>query len=706
MRNRKCHALQVPEQVGISSSSWRAMVCLALALLFTCSAAAQSTASHVIKNNTPGLTSIGVNMGHEDLSKSMNVTVWLHPRNQATLDMLAEQLYDETSPNYRQWLKPAQLKALFAPTDQDLNTVKQFLIANNLKISSVGPANFSVTAAGTVADVEQAFSVEIDKFIVGNEKHHANTSDPVIEGLAGTLVAAVAGLNDITLKQPVMHPQDILGGRAGTSANRNTANSGSVNAASSFGPCFTGVETLSFTTNRGLPSATYTGNGYGNVSINGQAGPPCGYDPQAIYAAYNLNALYAKGFRGQGQTIVIVNFLGAPTVMDDANVFNSLNNLPQLNDNNFSTIFFPFNCNCGIETEEIDLDVEWSHAIAPQANIVLVIAPSGSIADVDNATLFAVLEGLGNTISGSFGVPERVLDANTLTQENLIAELAAVSGISTNYSSGDFGDFLTLDIPPTISVPAGVPFATSVGGVTLATNPDGTMAWQAGWGTNQTAIVAPPSIGGFVADPPVHFGFRGGSGGGPSGFFAKPKFQRGLPGKFRQTPDISWLADPLTGGEEVLTINTINGNQQVLAIVGGTSLAAPMFSGLWAIANQEAGVPLGQAAQYLYSMPTPTITDVLPQHSATNPTGTIQDANGIETFTAPVLAEAGVFPLIPPTGFYSALFQNPFDFEWDILSFGTDGALSVTKGWDNVTGVGTPNGEKFADFFARPGIAK
>jgi subtilase family serine protease len=410
--------------------------------------------------------------------------------------------------------------------------------------------------------------------------------------------------------------------------------------------------------------ATYSGNTYGAVAVGGQEGLPCGYTPQQIYTAYNLSGLYKRGFQGQGQNIVILNWTDAPTLTTDANLFNALNSLPPLTSENFNISYFPAPCNCFPQSGvplEVDLDVEWSHAIAPGAHITVLFAPSPSLADVDNATVFAIIEGLGNTISGSFGARENLLSFKAVEQENLIAELAAVSGISTNYSTGDDGTFVEGGFGfPTIEVPAGVPFATGVGGVSLALNPDNTIAWQSGWGTNATGLVGGPAVGGFVADPPVRAGFIGGSGGGPSKFFGKPKFEIGVPGTQRQIPDISWLADPFTGGEIV----TSSGGRLVVQVIGGTSLSAPMFSGLWAIANQEAGMPLGQVAPYLYSMPAGTITDILPQTSPTNLIGTIEDSTGTHHFTAAQLVEAPIFPLALPTGFRSFLFQNPADLEW------------------------------------------
>jgi len=133
-------------------------------------------------------------------------------------------------------------------------------------------------------------------------------------------------------------------------------------------------------------------------------------------------------------------------------------------------------------------------------------------------------------------------------------------------------------------------------------------------------------------------------------------------------------------------------------VYGGTSLATPMFSALWAIANQEAraggGTALGQAAPYLYSVPAETVYDIVPLTSKTNVTGSIQDSNGTTKYTAAQLAG------VSAGKFVSALWDYyPLEDTAVVISFGTDSSLKTAKGWDNVTGVGTPNAQAFADFF-------
>lgn len=175
----------------------------------------------------------------------------------------------------------------------------------------------------------------------------------------------------------------------------------------------------------------------------------------------------------------------------------------------------------------------------------------------------------------------------------------------------------------------------------------------------------------------------------------EPAFQSGLGNTYRQVPDISWLADPDTG---VNIIITVGGVSSVEGGIGGTSLATPMFSGLWAIANQAAGAkaPLGQAAPMLYSLPPGAITDIIPVSNAWNVKGKIfNPPQPVLVETAADLAQ----PLENTTTFLSTLYHElPVDGGpdiWWVLTFGTDSSLVTAPGWDNVTGLGVPNSLEF-----------
>jgi subtilase family serine protease len=644
--------------------------------------AAQGATGRFIPNNTPKFVTTAKNLGPEDPAKIIDVSIWLNPHNRGALDALAHELYDSNSTNYHRWLQRADLAAKFAPTIQEAQAVQHFFVSHNLRVVSVGPDNFFVRAQGTVADVQRAFRVAINKFDVDGTTYRANTADPYVDGTAAGLVRAVSGLNNVEFQHPLMTQS--LKNRSSTPGLQSA--SAAATAAFFTSDCFTGVKTEHYSNDGTFPvAATYRGNTY-TSSIEG-----CGYTPPEIQTAYHLTDLYRSGFDGTGQTIVIIDWCGSPTILQDANAFSARFGLPPLTSSNFHIINPSTPPTCGAVDPEINIDVEWAHAIAPGASIDLVVPPSASFQDVDIAELYAIANGLGNVISGSYGSPESFTDPAELNQENLLNELAAVLGISANFSTGDLGDFTPFGIPPTVSAPADSPFATAIGGVSLALKSDNTIAFQTGWGNNVTELV----FAGLIDDPPFNFGFNGGSGGGPSAVFLKPSFQNRLPGRYRQLPDISWLADPFTGGVIAITEPFVFPPLE-WQVWGGTSLSCPMFSALWAIANQEAGAPLGQAAPYLYSMPAGTIKDVIPVSSPTNVTATIDDPFGTTHYSAADLAE----PLDGTTRFYSALWDLPLRQDTTIvLTFGTDSSLQTTVGWDNVTGLGTPNGKAFADFF-------
>jgi subtilase family serine protease len=687
------------------------LLCIAVVVAMSCAPLSAGTAGgKLVTNNTPSYVATAKKLGAEDSAKVIEVSIWLQPHNRSQFDALTQSLYDRTSPNYHHWLKAQDLAARFAPTAQEAQTVQQFFAAHNLKVVKTGPNNFYVRARGTVGDVEKAFQVQLNNYQMGSKTVRANAGDPYVAGPAGGLVRAVSGLDDAQFEHTLVTQPTNLGGSK-TAAEKPAA----VSDADFYSQqCFTGTETESFSTNGDgeLPIGTYSGN---KLNLQSATSPGCGYTPSSIQTAYNLTGLYNEGYDGTGQTIAIVDWCGSFSIQSDANKFSTKFGLPKLTSSNFAiTYTAPSEC-IAYDQVEINLDVEWAHAVAPGANINLVVPPSASFQDVDEAEFDVANFGLGNVLSGSYGSPEALTAATELDTESLISEIGAAAGISFNFATGDEGNYaLTDDIfLPTVNAPADSPWSTAVGGVTLALNSDNSIAWQAGWGNNVNVLAAK----GVVADPPVGE-FYAGSGGGPSncvtkhtefrrpictGGFPKPSYQKGsVPGAYRQLPDVSWLADPFTGAVILISIPG-QFPEQVYQVVAGTSLATPMFSALWAIANQEAlaggGTELGQAAPYLYTMPAGAISDIVPVTSATNVTGSVQDSHGTKKYSAARLAEATP----SERDFVSALWDIVTDVETTaVVSFGTDPGLNTAPGWDNMTGVGTPNAQAFADFFFAP----
>jgi len=698
-------------------------LCVVVGVVMSCALLPASTmGGKLVANNTPRYVATAKSLGAEDPAKVIEVSIWLQLHNRSEFDALTGSLYDRTSPNYHRWLTNKDIAARFAPTPQEAKTVQHFFAAHNLKVVKTGPNNFYVRARGTVGDVEKAFHVQLNNYQVGDKTIRANASDPYVEGAAGALASSVSGLDSGEYEHPLVTRPTSIGGSKAGAASASAANTG--RPADIFSSqCFTGTETESFSTNNDgeLPIGTYSGN---KLNLQSLTSNGCAYEPPSIQTAYNLTGLYNEGYNGAGQTIAIVDWCGSFTIQSDANAFSSQYGLPQLvSGSNFNIIYTAPSFCISYDQVEINLDVEWAHAIAPGASINLVVPPSASFEDVNQGLFDVVNEGLGNVLSGSFGSIESFTAQSELDTENLIAEMGAATGISTNFATGDDGDFTAYGIPATVLAPADSPWATGVGGVSLALNPDNSIAWQAGWGNNEILLA---EIG-YVFDPPLAFGFYAGSGGGASncavqdiyydclGGFPKPSYQKKLPGKYRQLPDISWLADPFTGAAILISIPG-QVPEQVWQVWGGTSLATPMFSGLWAIANEEAlaggGTELGQAAPYVYSLPAGAVFDIVPVKSKTSVTASIQEPTVTNNYTASEVLGGATAKNV-----FSAIWDYPYyqytalaisfdsdcadlpETDFDGTSCNDPASLHTKKGWDNVTGVGTPNAQAFADSF-------
>src|ERR1700758_2811419 len=169
-----------------------AVLTLLIGFGFVRSARAQATS-----DSTSRMLSNAENLGAEDLSKQITVTVWLKHHNQAAFHELVREMYDKSSPNYHHFLTLDQYHANFAPTRQEAALVREYLTSHNLTVSAADKNNHYISAVGRVADVQEAFKVQINRFKVNGEIHRANLTEPTVIGSASVVVAAVQGLNDL-----------------------------------------------------------------------------------------------------------------------------------------------------------------------------------------------------------------------------------------------------------------------------------------------------------------------------------------------------------------------------------------------------------------------------------------------------------------------------------------------------------------------------
>lgn len=328
------------------------------------------------------------------------------------------------------------------------------------------------------------------------------------------------------------------------------------------------------------------------------------YGPDAIRKAYGIDRLIAQGHDGTGQTIVIIDAYGSPTIQADVAAFSTLFGLPAAN----LTIIpmpglAPFDYTDPNQlgwAEETSLDVQWSHAIAPGAHIILLEAASNNDPDLLAAQNYAISNHLGGVISESYGESEYGLYTDPtgvglqiLADDEASYARAVQAGIGVYVSAGDNGDTGTdaYGNPAGFAVaqyPASSPNVTSVGGTNLF------------FGTLDAAT---PN-GGYLTEAVWNDGY-GAGGGGISGIFAVPAYQSGhLPastltvlGGYRGYPDIAYNAGVVGG---VLVNLGFLGPNSGFYIFGGTSAGAPQWAAIATVLGQVRGRPLGNINNRLY----------------------------------------------------------------------------------------------------------
>jgi len=355
---------------------------------------------------------------------------------------------------------------------------------------------------------------------------------------------------------------------------------------------------------------------------------PC-YQPAQIQAAYNEQPLFNSGITGTGETIVIVDSFGSPTIQSDLATFDSTFGLPAPPSFKIITpagklpAWDPTNANGDVSwAGEATLDVEWSHTIAPGANILLVETPvsetegTAGFPQIVKAENYVINHHLGQVISQSFGATEptfpsaasiyalRTAYINAL--KNHVTVLAATGDEgATDYSNVAGTESYTY---PAVDWPASDPLVTAVGGTQLALLPGGGERAQADRVWNDSVDYALNDAFDGTPGPVAEAG-----GGGLSSVFPRPAYQDGVAsvtGDHRGIPDISMSA---ACSGLVVTYDSFPGAPAGWYVDCGTSEASPLFAGIVALTDQVAGHSLGLINPALYTLSAdhaPGIVDV------------------------------------------------------------------------------------------------
>jgi subtilase family serine protease len=541
-----------------------------------------SNQSVALKGNLHALAQPQFDLGRADASKLIQgVTLVFRPsaQQQQDLDKLLTQQQDRSSPNYHKWLTSAQFADRFGMTRSDIKRISAWLQSQGFNVTSVAPSRNEVSFDGTVSQIEVVFNTEIHNYLVNGEIYFANAKGPSVPAALAGAVLAIGHLHDFAPKP------------------------------------------------RAKIRPHLTSYVSGNHFIT----------PDDFATVYDVAPLYSAGSDGTGQKIAIV---GQSSV--NASDLNNFRSAAGLSANTPQMVLLPgtTSTRCAGDEGESDLDLEWSGGIAKNAAIIFVYAGLASgdtctgnrTKSVWDALNYAVQNKVAPIISTSYGYCEAGLGTAFASQVRGWAQQASMQGQTIVSASGDSGG-ADCDGPVTsaqqglaVDVPASIPEVTGMGGNTFTgdvagtvtgtapnTNASATTYWS---GTSNSAdtvssvlLYIPETAWNDTAFDIANGGGLAASGGGASavasGFFAKPTWQTGtgVPSDgARDVPDLSIGASADHDGYLICSEDGSNGAIQssctagfrtgsggTFTVVGGTSVAAPTFSGILALINQSLG---------------------------------------------------------------------------------------------------------------------
>ena len=475
-----------------------------------------------------------VQQGQAPVDLPVLVSIAIPLENVAVLGSLLEHVSDPSSALYRHFLTPLQIKQQFLPTTK-YNSMLDTLQSMGLPVIMSSMDSIIVVQA-TAAQVKKYFDSNVNIYSNGTDSYYITTGNSMFNG-----VHFIASNVTALLVEPRY---------ANLSPTLQSAN------------------------------ITYTEGGF---------------SAKKLQDVYNATSLYTQGIQGDGQTIGMLDFFGSPTVTQDLSQFDKTFGFQ---DPIFAiTPIVPYNPNLGVATgwsTEVALDVEMSHAMAPNAAINMYVTTGALPFVADIAPI--INDDSVTTLSMSFSIgPEWLysLVGGQLFYFNMFLPdlyfmLGSLEGITFLCSSGDAGGSGYSSGPAgNLGYPDDSPYVTSTGGTQtyLYTQPNGTNIFV------QTAWSNPGYVPNGVN--------AGGSGGGVSFLEPKPWYQQNqqTPPSYpngRMEPDLSLQAGINPG------IFIINSGSQI--VVGGTSGSVQALSGLLTLIAQSSGGPLGLLNPFLYSL--------------------------------------------------------------------------------------------------------
>jgi subtilase family serine protease len=649
-----------------------------LALAAPSQAVTSAPAAKVLASSHPDWATAAANKGAVSATAQTSLTVYLASQNAAALAQYATDVSTPGNALYGKFLTAAQAKARFLATPAQIKSVQEWLTGAGLHITSTTDHQIDVT--GDAASIKRAFGTTLNQYEVKGQLLRAPATNVVIPAAVASAVLGVTGFTSSTSTvRPTYVPVSDLAKATGAKASKGIAPTPT---------CSTSWDQKKVS---GAP-AGYTKNTYYDE---------CSFQPSQLRQAYGITK---SGMTGKGVTIAIVDAYGSSTMLADANEYATNHGDKPFAPGQYTEVVTPGQWDsqaaCGGPAgwaPEEALDVEMSHGLAPDANVVYVGANSCNDNDLQAAEADIVDNHLADIVSNSWaglmyssaaGDGE---SATSIAAYEQIFEQGATEGIGFDFSAGDCGNnspgaaATGVNCDPTTtkaqaSYPSSDPLVTDVGGTALGvSDKKGNYKFETDMGTLLSNLNA---AGTGWSPLPGEFFFGG--GGGTSDYFAQPFYQKGIvPDSLshtlmtgatsataqRVTPDVAMNGDLFTS----VLVGFSDGNPYSEGGYGGTSVASPEFTAMQADAIQERGDrPFGFANPEIYDR-----------------AGT-KDFNDVVNKTA----QDGLPPL-------NAIFDNGLQngsLNAALVAFGRDYGLVATPGFDDATGVGSPNGNYLESF--------
>jgi uncharacterized protein (TIGR03437 family) len=475
-----------------------------------------------IRGHVPAAAQLQYDRGPVDPRFQMpSVTMLLKPSaaQQSGLQQLLAEQQNISSANYHRWLTPEQYADRFGASQNDIAQLSAWIASQGLTVSRVARSRNWIVLRGTAGQIEKALHTEIHSYNVRGESHFANATDPSVPAAFSGIVRSFFGLHDFRLKPRLVKRKEGPGENAGFGTHRLA--------------------------------------------------------PDDFATLYDITPLYqgSPAIDGTGQKLVVAG----QTNIDITNIqtFRSTYNLPAPDAQHFQAILVSGETDPGIvpgDVDEADLDIEWSGAVARNAQIVFVYS-----GDVITSVFDAIDNNRGNVVSMSYGACEQ-MDLVDLPSYQAEAQKANSMGMTWVVSSGDSGAAdcdvgAIAQVGLAVDAPASIPEVTAMGGTEFNEesgtywNPDG----------SPIGYIPEKAWNDSILDGALSSG-----GGGVSVLFAKPYWQtgRGVPADgFRDVPDVSINASADHDGFVVYTSGSF-------ATYGGTSMGAPTMAGIVTLLNQ------------------------------------------------------------------------------------------------------------------------